>query len=267
MKEELLQQARRVSDLTDRTNVARQYLQREILACLAAGSAFRAIAFIGGTCLRFLHDLKRYSEDLDFSIESDELYRPDEWMERIRLALVHQGFAPEVSWRQRRSVDFGWVKIPGLLHELGVAAAKAQVLNIRVEVDRNPPDGARCETTALSIPRLIAVRHYDLPSLMAGKLNAVLSRSYAKGRDWYDLLWYLARKIEPNLELLDNGLAQTPSAHCTEARQWRQGVLVRLRSLDWTAIVRDVRPFLEAPEELEAFTPDIIRATIGRPAA
>jgi hypothetical protein len=77
--------------------------------------------------------------------------------------------------------------------------------------------------------------------------------------------WYLARRIDPNLVLLDNGLAQTPSAHCTDAAQWREGVLARLCSLDWAAVVRDVRPFLEVPDELEAFTPAVVRSMVGRP--
>jgi len=264
VKQELLEQARRVTDLTARTNIARQYLQREILASLAGSEAFQSLAFVGGPCLRFLHDLKRYSEDLDFSMESADYYEPYRWMENVRLALVHQGFTVEVSWRERRAVDFGWVKVSGLLQELSASGRKSQNLSIKVEVDRNPPSGARCETTALSSPRLIAIRHHDLPSLMAGKLNAVLSRPYAKGRDWYDLLWYLATRIEPNLAMLENGLVQSPSALCNEAQEWRRGVMGCLQALDWQAILQDVRPFLEEPSEFNTFTPDILRGMIEK---
>lgn len=264
MKEELLAQALHVADTTERTNVARQYLQREILAVLAGDAAFRSLAFVGGTCLRFLHGLKRYSEDLDFNVESGEGYEPDRWLEDIRLSLVHQGFTANASWRERRAVDFGWVRVPEILHELGIAGTQSQQLSIKIEVDRNPPTGARCETTALTVPRLIAIRHHDMPSLMAGKLNAVLSRPYAKGRDWYDLIWYLARKVAPNLVLLENGLAQSPSAHCTQAHLWRRGVLDRLALLDWEVVVQDVRPFLEDPSELAAFTPHTIRAMLDK---
>jgi len=267
MKQELLDQAQRVTGITDRTNVARQFLQRQILASLSGSLAFRSVAFVGGTCLRFLYDLKRYSEDMDFSVENTEHYEPERWVQEIRLALTHQGFAPEVSWRERRAVDVGWVKVPGILYELGVAGTPIQRLSIRVEVDRNPPAGAGCETTAITAPRLIAVRHYDMPSLMAGKINAVLSRPYAKGRDWYDLLWYLARKTEPNLLLLENGLAQIPSQYCSEAGEWRFGVVKRLEALDWNAVVRDVRPFLEDPLELTDFTTDTVRVMLRNPQA
>jgi predicted nucleotidyltransferase component of viral defense system len=262
MKEELIAKAEEVADTTDRTNVARQYLQQQILASLSGSLAFRSLAFVGGTCLRFIRGLRRYSEDMDFSVETEKHYEPQRWMEDIRLALLQQGFTPSVSWKQRRAVDFGWVKIPRILHELGVAATEDQQLSIKLEADRNPPAGAHCVTTALAVPRLIAVRHHDLSSLMAGKLNAVLSRPYAKGRDWYDLLWYLAGRIEPNLELLGNGLRQNPSDFCTDARHWRGGVVDRLDSLDWAQVVQDVRPFLEDPSELAALTPATLQALL-----
>ena len=70
MKEELLTQARQEPDIVERTNVAREYLQRQILASLAGSGGFQSLAFVGGTCLRFLHDLRRYSEGLDFSVET-----------------------------------------------------------------------------------------------------------------------------------------------------------------------------------------------------
>jgi hypothetical protein len=156
------------------------------------------------------------------------------------------------------------VKGPDILHELGAAAQRRQRLSIKIEIDRNPPAGAQCETTAVTVPRLIAVRHHDLPSLMAGKINAVLSRAYAKGRDWYDLLWYLTKKIEPNLVLLEHGLKQTPSSCCGAADAWPSGVLARLDTLNWDELVQDVRPFLEDREERSVFTPDILRAMLGK---
>lgn len=264
MKSELIQEARRVKDMVERANIARQYVQRQVLAALSGAAAFTSIAFVGGTCLRFLHDLKRYSEDLDFSVENPDGYKPDRWIDAVRIALAHQGLDAQVSWRHRRAVDIGWVKLPGLLHELDIAPTPSQRLAIKIEIDKNPPAGAHCETTALTVPRLIAVRHHDLSSLMAGKINAVLSRPYAKGRDWYDLLWYLTRRIKPNTAMIENGLKQTPSMHCEDAQQWRKGILKQLDAIDWTAVVEDVRPFLEIPSELDVFTIDMTRAMLTR---
>ena len=78
------------------------------------------------------------------------------------------------------------------------------------------------------------VQYYDLPSLMAGKLHALLTRRYAKGRDWYDLVWYLSQRppVTPNLAMLQNALDQTQGAHRVDARHWRQEVMDRLAAMD-----------------------------------
>jgi hypothetical protein len=89
------------------------------------------------------------------------------------------------------------------------------------------------------------IQHYDLPSLLAGKLHATITRKYAKGRDWYDLLWYLSQRppVEPNLPLLHHALDQTKGVGQCEARAWR-------------ALVSDARPFLERPQEADLLTRD-----------
>lgn len=130
MKDDVITKAAGVVDTTERTNIARQYVQRQILASLSGSLAFRSLAFVGGTCLRFIRGLRRYSEDMDFSVESESYYEPERWMERIGIELERQGFIPKISWKPRRAVDFGWVRIPYILHELGVAATRDQQLSI-----------------------------------------------------------------------------------------------------------------------------------------
>ena len=102
------------------------------------------------------------------------------------------------------------------------------------------------------------IQHYDLPSLLAGKLHATITRKYAKGRDWYDLLWYLSQRppVEPNLPLLHHALDQTKGVGQCEARAWRALVRERLASIDVNAIVSDARPFLERPQEADLLTRD-----------
>ena len=93
--------------------------------------------------------------------------------------------------------------------------------------------------------------HYDKASLLAGKLHAVLTRQYAKGRDWYDLVWYLADHTwpAPNLVQLQNALNQTQGGAAPDANDWRQLLLSRLDGIDCRKLVDDVAPFLERPEE------------------
>ncbi len=101
---------------------------------------------------------------------------------------------------------------------------------------------------------LLNVQHYDKASLLAGKLHALLSREYVKGRDVYDLLWYLSDRTwpEPNIVLLNNALAQTgwPGGEMTRDN-WRKETALRIRQYDWPRVVSDVRPFLERQEDLE----------------
>ena len=254
MKEELLELAGSAADVVERANLARHYLQSQILLTLAESKAFLSLAFVGGTCLRFIHGLKRYSEDMDFSVEDFSEYRPENWIESLRQALTFQGFDVGVSWTKRSAVDSGWVKIPEILYELGVAGTRSQNLSIKLEVDRNPPLGAICEKTVLTEPALMSIRHYDLASLMAGKLHAVLARKYTKGRDWYDLLWYLSKQIDPNTRLLQNALDQKRSRFCSKASEWKLSVVKRLEELDWEEVVRDIQPFLEREEELRVLS-------------
>jgi hypothetical protein len=100
------------------------------------------------------------------------------------------------------------------------------------------------------------LQHYDRPSLLAGKLHAAITRKYAKGRDWYDLVWYLSQRppVVPNLSLLQNALDQTQGAGRHNALSWRERVRERLASLDLQAVRDDVMPFLERPQDAALLT-------------
>ena len=99
---------------------------------------------------------------------------------------------------------------------------------------------------------------------MAGKVHALVTRKYPKGRDWYDFIWYRARRppVEPNLELLQHALDQTRGANDIQASAWKQLILDHLSDLPWDTLSADVAPFLERPEESKLITPDYIRATL-----
>ena len=96
-------------------------------------------------------------------------------------------------------------------------------------------------------------RLYDLPSLMAGKLHALLTRGYPKGRDWFDLVWYRSRRppVRPNLPVLQHALDQTQGADRYRAADWRGLLRARLADLDAAALAGDVAPFLERPADAE----------------
>jgi hypothetical protein len=133
-------------------------------------------------------------------------------------------------------------------------------LRIRLELDTNPPAGASYEMPVLDYPFPSAVRIFDLPSLFAGKLHALLCRSYLKGRDWYDFIWYTARRTPINHALLSAALDQqgpwkgqglkTDTGWCTD--QLRAMIV----ELDWMQARRDVQRFVKSSElqSLELWT-------------
>ena len=234
-------------------NVLRESLQWEILAAMHRAEAFREVAFVGGTCLRLIHGLKRFSEDLDFSARaSDRVFFLGGFPKELGRFLESRGFGDaEVSvGKSHGAVRSLWVRFPGVLKEVGASPIASQKIGIKLEFDLNPPPGADFAIQVVSSPAMMAVGLHDLPSLMAGKLHAVLARSYTKGRDWYDLLWYLGKRVEPNIDFLQNALIQQSSKCCSDAGDWRTAVRALTLQADWAAIHRDVGPFLESGSEL-----------------
>ncbi len=265
MKEEALALVRDVSDPGQALNRLREYLQAFVLRSFHEGEAFRPLAFVGGTALRFLHNLPRFSEDLDFSLVSDEGYAGQEWMAKVKRDLTLAGFSPEVTWNDRKVVHTGWVRVAGLLHDAGLSAMPAEKLAIKVEIDTRPPTGARCERRVVTRHVTFLLQYYDLPSLLAGKLHAAITRKYAKGRDWYDLVWYLSQRppVAPNLDLLQAALDQTQKGSRYHAPDWRERVRERLLALDLQAIADDVSPFLERPQDAALLTRDNLEGLLG----
>ena len=264
MKEDLERRLQTVAEPTRARNVAREYLQARILGSLQRSGAMIPLAFQGGTALRFLYSIPRYSEDLDFALERPGRgYDFKRTLEAVRADLGQEGYAVEIRVNDRRTVHGAFVRFPGLLHELEVSPHPNEILAVKVEVDTAPPEGAVLETTVVRRHLTLRLQHHDPASLLAGKLHALLQRTYAKGRDVYDLIWYLSDPAwpAPNLTLLNNALRQTGwTGPLLTAESWRSQVRERLVRVDWERIVADVRPFLESPAEVDLLTPE----TAGR---
>jgi hypothetical protein len=251
VKEQALAQALRFDDPQRRLNALREYLQAFIMRSLHESEAGQAVAFVGGTALRFLEDLPRFSEDLDFSRVSVDGYKPVRWFEKLKRDLHLAGFESTIRWIEREPVQVAWVRTAHLLAEAGLSGHARQNLSVKVEIDVRPPAGAQIRRTLVTRHFTFVVIHHDLPSLFAGKLHALLTRGYPKGRDWYDLIWYRSRRppLEPNLQLLQNALDQTHGAGRYRAADWRTLLSARLADLDIRTLARDVQPFLERRED------------------
>ena len=230
-------------------NASREYLQARILGALQRAGAMIPLAFHGGTALRFLYSSQRYSEDLDFALEqAKDQYDFRAYLKAIRSVLTAEGYAVELKVSDQKVVHSAFVRFAGLLNELGLSPFRDEVLAVKIEVDTNPPAGAGLATTVIRRHVPLQLQHHDRASLLAGKLHAILQRPYTKGRDIYDLLWYLSDPgwPGPNLTLLNNALRQTGwTGPELTGDSWRGAVRERLRSLAWDHVAADVRPFLE----------------------
>jgi len=249
-----------LSDPADKINRLREYLQAMILRSFHESEAFTCLSFVGGTALRFIHNLPRFSEDLDFALENQSNYKPEVWMKKLKNDLQLAGFDTSVSWNNQTTVHKSWVKVAGILEEAGLSTMPGQKLSIKLEIDTNPPDGAISKTGIISRHALLALRYYDLHSLMAGKIHALITRKYVKGRDWYDLIWYRAKRppVEPNMDLLQNALDQTQGPAAFRAEEWKSYLRLRISSMDFSLVIKDVENFLERPEDAALMTESIM---------
>ena len=266
MKDQALAIAAGNPDSARRLNLLREYMQACILRSLHESEAFVQLSFVGGTALRFLYNLPRFSEDLDFSLENPIGYDPRRWVKKVKTDLSLMGFVTTVTWNEAKTVQIGWVRVAEILAEAGLAGTSKQKLSIKIEIDTRPPAGAATEAETITRHFLFALRHHDLPSLMAGKVHALIARPYSKGRDWYDLLWYqsLRPPVAPNSVLLQNALDQTQGSGALDALGWPSYVLRRLQSLDVQQLVRDVRPFLERHRDADSLNLDNLRGVLLR---
>ncbi len=243
-------------------NLVREYIQAYFLYVLYRKKYYRDMVFTGGTALRFVHRIRRFSEDIDFCLTSDAAqFDFNAMMKDISQELKLAGYAVEIKTRTLRAVHSAYLKFPGIMFETGLSPLKDEKLLIKTEIDVNPPAGGIETHTMVSTPFMFYVRHYDLPSLFAGKMHALLCREYTKGRDWYDLMWYLSKfkDLEPNYAMINNAMAQTSKNPPLITKQnWKEEIKKVLRTLDWTKIRTDVKRFLEEQSELELLTPETL---------
>jgi hypothetical protein len=235
-------------------NVLREYLQSRILGQMQETGAFVPLAFMGGTALRFLYGIGRFSEDLDFTLERDrEGFAFRDMLERVDSGLRREGYDVRVKVNDAKTVAKADLGFGGLLFEAGLSAHPDEVLWVKLEVDTDPPAGAGLSVTTVDRFGLLRLQHHDVSSLFAGKIAAVLAREYTKGRDLWDLMWYLSQtpRLEPTAILLRNALLQTAPALAEEtSRDWRAALRLRLETVDWDDARRDVAPFLEQSRDI-----------------
>lgn len=267
----------KIENLYDQKNAMKEIIQEIVLCGLSRAGFFEQAAFYGGTALRIFYGLDRFSEDLDFSLRETNLdFDLSSYFPVLEKEVRSFGLNVTITEKQKtkesniRSAFLkGNIKEHLLLFytdaDLSHGVPRDEVVKIKFEVDVNPPSRATYETKYRLLPAPYAVRLYDMPSLFAGKIHAVLCRAWqnrVKGRDLYDYVFYLSRGTSVNREhlrerLLQNGYIQETS-QCT-LPEIKKMLCDRFDSIDYAQAKQDVIPFIHDPGSLNLWSADFFK--------
>lgn len=260
----------------------REILQEIVLLGLWRSRFFEHAAFYGGTALRILYGLDRFSEDLDFSLlTSNSGFELGRYGESLEKELEAFGF--NVQWEERSkavdtSIQSAFLKANTYEQLLVITRDEditggihpGRMTRIKVEVDTDPPTGFSTESKYLLLPIPFYVRTYTLSDLFAGKMHAIICRKWktrVKGRDWYDLVWYAANHPELNLAHLEQRMRQSghwkgPSPITEE--DFRGILAGTIDDLDVESARKEVEPFVRDPLAISIWSKDFFRDVAGR---
>lgn len=237
--------------------ILHEILQGIVLASLAKAGFFSRAVFHGGTALRLLFGTERFSEDLDFLLDSpDRGFRWEPLALRIRDDCRDQGIELEIQDRSREdeAVKKVFLKTDSIGKLLIIALPHSrnprQKIRIKLEIDSNPPSGSTSEIRYLDFPVTVPIATQTLTAGFALKSHALLCREYTKGRDWWDLVWYIRKRISPSYDLLANALDQ--QGHWANSRPkvtgpwFLEALRARVAEIDWPLARQDVARFIPA---------------------
>lgn len=268
----------------DYKNALKEILQEIALLGLSRQRFFEKASFYGGTALRIAHGLNRFSEDMDFTLQSpDPNYSLTPYLKGIEEEFASFGLNLKSEKRIKTTetfIDSAFLKANTLEHLLqieglknpGSGTNKNELIKIKLEIDTNPPlPTGEFETAFLTQPIPFSYQILTLPSLFAGKLHAVLCREYksgrVKGRDYYDFIWYINKNVSPQLSYLKGKLCE--SDHWNENDALEKSDLKNLlekkfESTDWEQAKKDVAPFIGHEDEIQVWSTPFFKSLIQR---
>jgi len=251
-----------ITDALDQENTLQEIVQQIVLASLSRAGLFakaRAV-FHGGTCLRIAYGMNRFSEDLDFFLR-----RPDpsfSWRRYLEQAVRDGhgeglGFSFQEGHGERTAVRKAFLRTDSFGRDAGSALPYARdprkLIKVKLEIDVDPPAGSAVETRYIAFPVTTAITTQSLGSGFAMKIGAMLGRTYTKGRDWYDFIWYVQRGIVPDLKLLGRAVDQQgpwAGRNVKVDSAWVETNLrKRILEIDWRTARQDVERFLPLREQ------------------
>ncbi|MCG2712080.1 MAG: nucleotidyl transferase AbiEii/AbiGii toxin family protein [Candidatus Omnitrophica bacterium] len=261
----------------DYENALKEIIQEIALLGLWRSKFFEKGAFYGGSALRILYGLDRFSEDLDFSLlEKDTNFSFKGYCRAIEDELKSFGFSVSVESKQKKmgtDIDSVFIKAGTLKNIISIAISESvkkkihqgKTMKIKLEIDKNPPGGFSTEARYLLQPVPFFVNTYTLPHLFAGKMHAILCRPWVnrvKGRDWYDFVWYVGRCTSVGLKHLEDRMKQTGHLKSSEVlteENFKQRLLEKIDSIDFDKAKKDVENLLKDTSSLKLWCKEFFR--------
>ncbi|MBI2118754.1 MAG: nucleotidyl transferase AbiEii/AbiGii toxin family protein [Elusimicrobia bacterium] len=243
---------RRLVTHEEEINLIREYLQVRVLQLIVLSKFGAGLSFMGGTCLRICYDLKRYSEDLDFALDSHQKkHHFGELIQGLKRELELTNFKVDTNVHEDKRVQKAFLKFRDLYPTFHIPARNNEKIHIKIEVDVHPVPIKKEERESFFVTRygeIFPILKHTLPTLFAGKILAILLRPYCRGRDYYDLIWYLTKKTTINFRYLSAG---TPENAFKNNEKIYQALLNKVREVQPSLILKDISRFLEDPSEVQ----------------
>ena len=271
-----------IKSLGDSIRALREVMQEIALLGLWRSKFFEKAAFYGGTALRVLYGLDRYSEDLDFSLlKADKDFNLAFYNNALKNELRSYGFEVLIEEREKSAktaVQSTFLKANTRKQMLAIEFEKGliqqipknQQIKIKLEIDTDPPPGFLTSTKYLLLPIPFAVRAYSLPDLFAGKMHAVLCREWKsriKGRDWYDFVWFAAHHPEMHLSHLEQRMRQTghwKGSINLSTEEFQKKLTQRINQINIDQARKEVETFVKDPESIVLWSKDFFLEVASR---
>ncbi|MBX9771982.1 MAG: nucleotidyl transferase AbiEii/AbiGii toxin family protein [Candidatus Obscuribacterales bacterium] len=265
----------------DYENAFKEIIQEIALLGLWRAKFFEHAAFYGGTALRILYDLDRFSEDLDFSLlKPQKTFSLSPYLKAIKAELSALDFDVTVEERQKSketTIESAFIKAGSKEHllritvpeELSKQIHNKKLMNIKIEVDTNPPPDFQTEAKILLQPIPFSVRTYQMPDLFATKIHALLERRWKeriKGRDLYDFVWYIGRNVPVRLKHIEARLRQSGTwkgkASMKQA-DIHELLEAKFETINIKEAKKDISPFIRDPASIELWSRDFIQSLLS----
>lgn len=261
-------------------NALREIMQEIALAGLGRSGFFEKAAFYGGTALRIFYGVKRFSEDLDFSlleVSPDFQLQPylDGMLNEFNALGIDVTIKEKVK-NKRTAIDSAFLKPGTEWKELILRGIIPQEkismrpdIKIKLEVDTNPPLGFTTEEKLLLRPFSFYTKCFTAPDLFAGKMHALLYRKWKgriKGRDWFDMEWYIKNNIPLHLEhfVIRSMQSGAWKKESMTREEFTQLLIDKIDQLSMDDIKEDIVRFIPDDKPLEIWSRDYFKELAKR---